>query len=217
MAKRINALEALALTLAAGTMPAAQEAPEAPEAPVAELLEVAGLSAKADDAALAGVRADAAQATEKSAGYLVAYGAALSANFGDAWIDCSKGDKSSLGLRVEAERLRFVDKVGEKLAAAAGWQSVKRGVKRAVAKAEIEAEAARKAAMTEDELAAEAGENAIAERNAPDAFVVATLKMLRALDVKLAGLEAAPFAVQSVQAALAALIVAVKSGSPLDI
>ena len=204
MTKRLNALEALAVTLAAGTVVPVVVKAETP-APVG------------DDVALAGARADAAQATEKSAGYLVAYGQALTANFGDAWIDCSKGDKSALGLRVEAERLRFVDKVGEKLAAAAGWQSVKRGVKRAVAKAAVEAEAARKAAMTEDELAAEAGENAIAERNADDAFVVSTLKALRALDVKVAALEAAPFAVQSVQAALAALIVAVKSGSRADI
>jgi hypothetical protein len=203
MTKKLNALEALAVTLAAGVMPVSAPAP-AP-APVG------------DDLALAGARADAAQATEKSAGYLIAYGAALTANFGEAWIDCSKGDKSALGLRVEAERLRFADKVGEKLAAAAGWQSVKRGVKRAVAKAAVEAEAARKAALTEEELAAEAGEKAVDLRNAPDAFVVATLKMLRALDVKVAALEAAPFAVQSVQAALAALIVAVKSGSPLDI
>ena len=217
MSKRLNALEALALTLAAGTMPAAPEAP-APEAPAPEApAPEAPAPVVGDDVALAGARADAAQATEKSAGYLVAYGAALTANFGEAWIDCSKGDKSALGLRVEAERLRFVDKVGEKLTAAAGWQSVKRGVKRAVAKAEIEAEAARKAAMTEEELAAEAGENAIAERNADDPFVVSTLKALRALDVKVAALEAAPFAVQSVQAALAALIVAVKSGSRADI
>ena len=204
MTKKLNALEALAVTLAAGTVVPAVVKVEAP-APVG------------DDVALAGARADAAQATEKSAGYLVVYGAALTANFGEGWIDCSKGDKSALGLRVEAERLRFVDKVGEKLTAAAGWQSVKRGVKRAVAKAAVEAEAARKAAMTEDELAAEAGENAIALRNADDAFVVATLKALRALDVKVAALEAAPFAVQSVQAALAALIVAVKSGSRADI
>ena len=209
MSKKLNALEALAVTLAAGTT--------VPTVGKAETLDVAGLSAKADDVALAAARADAAQATEKSAGYLVVYGAALTANFGEGWIDCSKGDKSSLGLRVEAERLRFADKVGEKLAAAAGWQSVKRGVKRAAAKAAVEAEAARKAAMTEDELAAEAGENAIAERNADDAFVVSTLKALRALDVKVAALEAAPFAVQSVQAALAALIVAVKSGSRADI
>lgn len=209
MAKKLNALQALAVTLAAGTV--------VPVVVKAETLDVAGLSAKADESALAAARADAAQATEKSAGYLIAYGAALTANFGDAWIDCSKGDKSSLGLRVEAERLRFADKVGEKLAAAAGWQSVKRGVKRAVAKAAVEAEAARKAALTEEELGQEAGEAAIALRDAPDAFVVSTLKMLRALDVKLAALEAAPFAVQSVQAALAALIVAVKSGSRADI
>ena len=205
MTKKLNALEALAVTLAAGVMPVSAAVKAETPAPVG------------DDVALAGARADAAQATEKSAGYLVVYGAALSANFGEGWIDCSKGDKSSLGLRVEAERLRFADKVGEKLAAAAGWQSVKRGVKRAAAKAAVEAEAARKAAMTEDELAAEAGENAIAERNADDAFVVSTLKALRALDAKVSALEAAPFAVQSVQSALAALIVAVKSGSRADI
>jgi hypothetical protein len=204
MTKKLNAMQALALTLAAGVMPVSALAPETP-APVG------------DDLALAGARADAAQATEKSAGYLIAYGAALTANFGEAWIDCSKGDKSALGLRVEAERLRFADKVGEKLAAAAGWQSVKRGVKRAVAKAAVEAETARKSALTEEELADEAGEAAIALRGADDPFVVSTLKALRALDVKLAALEAAPFAVQSVQAALAALIVAVKSGSRADI
>ena len=216
MAKKPNAMQALAIVLEAGVMPVSA-APAAPAAPTAEILDVAGLSAKADESALAAARADAAQATEKSAGYLIAYGSALTANFGEGWIDCSKGDKSALGLRVEAERLRFADKVGEKLAAAAGWQSVKRGVKRAVAKAEVEAEAARKAALTEEQLAAEAGENAIALRNADDAFVVSTLKALRALDVKLAGLEAAPFEIQSAQKALAALIVAVKSGSRFDI
>ena len=206
MTKKLNALEALAVTLAAGTaVPVVVKAETPAPAPVG------------DDLALAGARADAAQATEKSAGYLVAYGAALSANFGEAWIDCSKGDKSALGVRVEAERLRFVDKVGEKLAAAAGWQSVKRGVKRAVVKAAVEAETARKAALTEEELAGEAGEKAIALRGADDAFVLTTLKALRALDVKVAAREAAPFAVQAVQAALAALIVAVKSGSRADI
>ena len=209
MSKKLNAMQALAVTLAAGTV--------VPPVVKADVLDVAGLSAKADDVALAAARADAAQATEKSAGYLIAYGSALTANFGEAWIDCSKGDKSALGLRVEAERLRFADKVGEKLAAAAGWQSVKRGVKRAVVKAEAEAEAARKAAMTEEELGQEAGENAIALRNAPDVFVVSTLKTLRALDVKLTDLKAAPFEIQRVQKALAALIVAVKSGSPIDI
>ena len=209
MSKKLNALEALAVTLAAGTV--------VPAPVKADVLEVAGLSALADESALAATRADAAQATEKSAGYLVAYGSALTANFGEAWIDCSKGDKSALGLRVEAERLRFVDKVGEKLTAAAGWQSVKRGVKRAVAKAAVEAETARKAALTEEELAEEAGEAAIAEKRADDVFVVSTLKALRALDAKVSTLEAAPFAVQAVQSALAALIVAVKSGSRLDI
>ena len=208
MAKKPNAMQALALTLAAGTVVPAVKAAD---------LEVAGLSALADESALAGIRAEAAQAAAGATGSFIAYGAALNANFGEAWIDCSKGDKSALGLRVEAERLRFVDKVGDKLAAASSWQAVKKGIKRAVAKAEAEAEVARKAALTEEELAAEAGENAITLRNADDAFVVATLKMLRALDVKVAALEAAPFAVQSVQAALAALIVAVKSGSRADI
>ena len=209
MARKPNALEALALTLAAGTV--------VPVVVKAETLEVAGLSALADESALAGIRAEAAQAAAGATGSFIAYGVAMNANFGEAWINCSKGDKSALGLRVEAERLRFVDKVGDKLAAASRWQAVKKGIKRAVIKAAVEAEAARKAALTEEELAAEAGENAVAERLADDVFVVSTLKMLRALDVKVSALEAAPFAVQSVQAALAALIVAVKSGSRLDI
>lgn len=208
--KKLNALEALALTLSAGVMPVSAAAPAAPA-------DVAGLSALADEAALASARADAAQATEKSAGYLVVYGTALTANFGPGWTTCSKGDKSPLGLRVEAERLRFADKVGEKLAAAAGWQSVKRGVKRAAVKAAVEAETERTAALSEEELAEEAGEAAVAKRMADDPFVVATLKALRALDVRVSALEAAPFSVQSVQAALAALIVTVKSGSRLDI
>jgi hypothetical protein len=209
MARKPNAMQALATLLAA---------PLTVETSVkADVLDVAGLSALADESALAGIRAEAAQAAAGATGSFIAYGAALNANFGEAWIDCSKGDKSALGLRVEAERLRFVDKVGDKLAAASSWQAVKKGIKRAVAKAAVEAEAARKAALTEEELAEEAGEAAIAERSADDAFVVSTLKMLRALDVKVSALEAAPFAVQAVQAALAALIVAVKSGSRLDI
>ena len=210
MARKPNAMQALAIVLEAGVMPVSA-------AVKADVLDVAGLSAKADESALAGSRAEAAQAAAGASGSFIAYGAAMNANFGESWIDCSKGDKSALGLRVEAERLRFVDKVGDKLAAASSWQAVKKGVKRAAAKAAVEAEAARKAALTEEELAAEAGENAVAERSADDAFVVSTLKALRALDVKVSVLEAAPFAVQSVQAALAALIVAVKSGSRLDI
>lgn len=134
---------------------------------------------------------------------LKAYAAGLSAFYGTDWAACTKGDKSPLGVLVEAERVAFVAALGKNPGdSAAAWQNVKKNGRKESAAVAKKQQEETLAAMSGDELKELQEAEAAAKAAQPDPQTAALLKMLGKIIDKVQKIEAATFVVLDVEQAL---------------